>query len=150
MVPVLTKYHPLRMNNRSNKRRICMLFHGRFHGPFIWRSTEDMAWDNLAPVGREFGSPDYERLSILDGYSWGNITEQEAMRHLGVDRDGLAAMLKADGLELPEAVLQSRRETADGLSPRREVGDARALKGMFGKSEKAVSIEDMNPLHRNP
>lgn len=54
------------MNARSNKRRINQRFYGRFHASFIWRSAEDWAWDNMTPVGREFGSPDYERLSILD------------------------------------------------------------------------------------
>lgn len=29
-------------------------------------SEEDRAWDNMAPVGREFGSPDYERLMEQD------------------------------------------------------------------------------------
>lgn len=28
--------------------------------------AEMLAWDNMAPVGREFGSPEYERLSELD------------------------------------------------------------------------------------
>lgn len=30
------------------------------------QSDEDRAWDNMAPVGREFGSPDYERLMEQD------------------------------------------------------------------------------------
>ena len=29
-------------------------------------SSEDCAWLDVAPVGREFGSPDYERLMALD------------------------------------------------------------------------------------
>lgn len=29
-------------------------------------SSEDCAWLDMAPVGREFGSPDYERLMALD------------------------------------------------------------------------------------
>lgn len=29
-------------------------------------SDEDSAWDNMAPIGREFGSPDYERLMEHD------------------------------------------------------------------------------------
>ncbi len=29
-------------------------------------TEEDHAWLNMAPVGREFGSPDYERLSVMD------------------------------------------------------------------------------------
>lgn len=148
MAPVLTKYHPLQMNNRSNKQRICTLFHGRFHGPFMWRSAEDQAWLDITPVGREFGSPDYERLSILDMYSWGDITEQEAMRQLGVDREGLAAMLEADGLDLSNEVLESHRKPMEDLSTRRKTGEIEALKGMFGKTARTVSIEEMNSLHR--
>lgn len=30
------------------------------------KSDEDRAWDNMAPVGREFGSPDFERLAEGD------------------------------------------------------------------------------------
>lgn len=29
-------------------------------------TAEDRAWLDMAPVGREFGSPDYERLAQLD------------------------------------------------------------------------------------
>jgi len=30
------------------------------------RTPEEQAWLDLAPVGREFGSPDWERLNMLD------------------------------------------------------------------------------------
>ncbi len=138
------------MNNRSNKQRICMLFHGRFRGPFVGRSAEDQTWLDIKPVGREFGSPDYERLSILDMYSWGNLTEQEAMRQLGVDRHGLVAMLEADGLGLSDEVRASHRKTIEDMSTPRKIGDIAALKGMFGKTARTVSVEEMNPLHRKP
>jgi hypothetical protein len=39
------------MNNKQRKRR---------------QSDEDKAWETMAPVGREFGSPDYERLAQQD------------------------------------------------------------------------------------
>jgi hypothetical protein len=29
-------------------------------------ASEDLAWLDAAPIGREFGSPDYERLTALD------------------------------------------------------------------------------------
>ena len=61
------------MSARSNKRRVVNLFHGRFHSTFLWRSAEDFEWLNMAPVGREFGSPDYERLEALDLYSYGRV-----------------------------------------------------------------------------
>lgn len=34
--------------------------------PNAAQSDDDRAWDNMAPVGREFGSPDYERLMEQD------------------------------------------------------------------------------------
>lgn len=30
--------------------------------PTAPRSAEDLAWENMVPVGMEFGSPDFERL----------------------------------------------------------------------------------------
>ncbi|MBT3066717.1 hypothetical protein [Rhodoferax sp. U11-2br] len=33
---------------------------------FIWRSEEERAWLDMVPIGREFGSPDYERLEQED------------------------------------------------------------------------------------
>ena len=81
------------MSARANKRRINQRFFGRFHANFLWRSAEDLAWDNITPVGREFGSPDYERLSILDMYTCGTITESRALGLLNVDRTALLAML---------------------------------------------------------
>lgn len=54
------------MSSRSNKRRVANLFHRRFHSKFIWQSAEDREWLNATPVGREFGSPDYEKLMEQD------------------------------------------------------------------------------------
>ena len=55
------------MNSRKRKRFVHRLFHGRFHNrDFVWRSAEENAWLNTAPVGREFGSPDFERLMQQD------------------------------------------------------------------------------------
>lgn len=54
------------------------MFHGRFHGKFLWRSAEEQAWLDVAPVGREFGSPDCERLEQLDSY-----TSNSERRHSG-------------------------------------------------------------------
>ena len=138
------------MSLRGNKRRVALLFHARFHGSFVWRSGEDQAWLDITPVGREFGSPDYQRLSILDTYSWGNITEQEAMRQLDVDRHGLVAMLEADGLELTDEVRASRRKAIDDMSTPHKIGDITAIKGIFGKTARTVSVEEMNPFHRKP
>jgi hypothetical protein len=55
------------MNQRNRKRTVMELFHNRFYNTrFIWWSAEYRAWENMAPVGREFGSPDYDRLMKED------------------------------------------------------------------------------------
>lgn len=55
------------MNQRRRKRTVKELFHNRFYNTrFIWLSAEDRAWESMAPIGREFGSPDYERLMKED------------------------------------------------------------------------------------
>lgn len=73
------------MNNRRNKGRIYTLFYHRFHGERLWRSKEEQAWLDVTPVGREFGSPDFERLQILDLYVASQMTGDDAMRYLGLD-----------------------------------------------------------------
>lgn len=40
----------------------------------IKRTPEEQAWLDIAPVGREFGSPDWERLAMLDS---GLVTQKE-------------------------------------------------------------------------
>ena len=59
------------MNQRNRKRTVKELFHNRFYNTrFFWWSAEDRAWESMAPVGREFGSPDYERLMKEDADQW--------------------------------------------------------------------------------
>ncbi|KQB56684.1 MULTISPECIES: hypothetical protein [Acidovorax] len=72
------------MSTRTNKRRIYQLLHSHLHGKSIWRSAEEQAWLDVAPVGREFGSPDYERLQILDLYVASQMTGDDAMQALGL------------------------------------------------------------------
>lgn len=72
------------MNARMNKRRIYTLVSRRLHGRCLQRSAEEQAWLDVAPVGREFGSPDYERLQILDLYAAGQISGEAAMANLGL------------------------------------------------------------------
>ncbi len=38
----------------------------RFKEPWRWPTADDMAWVRMAPIGREFGSPDFDRLMALD------------------------------------------------------------------------------------
>ncbi len=91
-----------------------------------------------------------EQLSILDMYSWGNVTEQQAMGELGVDHHGLAAMLEAEGMEATEETREALRKAMEALLMRHKTGDVEARKGMFDTTAKTVSIEEMNPLHRRP
>lgn len=55
------------MNQRRRERTVKELFHNRFYNTrFVWWSAEDRAWETMAPVGREFGSPDYGHLMRKD------------------------------------------------------------------------------------
>ncbi len=59
------------MNQRNRKRTVKELFHNRFYNTrFFWWSAEDRAWESMAPIGLEFGSPDYERLMKEDADQW--------------------------------------------------------------------------------
>lgn len=73
------------MNTRMYKRRIHKFFYRRFQGTRLWRSKEEQEWLDVAPVGREFGSPDYERLQIMDLYEEGKMSREEAIRRLGAE-----------------------------------------------------------------
>ena len=116
------------MSNRTNKRRIYQLLHSRFHGKTLWRSAEEQAWLDVAPVGREFGSPDYERLQILDLYAAGQITSVDAMRSLEINTlEDLHHLVVAADLIIPRL---------DAATP---------LKGMSAvKVAQAASIKGMN------
>ena len=41
----------------------------KLHQDWAASEAESAAWDNVAPIGREFGSPDYERLEKLDHFA---------------------------------------------------------------------------------
>lgn len=53
------------MKNRKAKRRIYALAMAYFASQSR-RSGQEFAWDSVRPVGREFGSRDYERMAKLD------------------------------------------------------------------------------------
>jgi hypothetical protein len=55
------------VNSRKRKYRVCQLLAGRF---LISGRYWNPGWnvDGEIPVGCEFGSPDYEALSELDGF----------------------------------------------------------------------------------
>ncbi|MDI1269255.1 MAG: MbcA/ParS/Xre antitoxin family protein [Polaromonas sp.] len=50
------------MSRRKRKRIVGQLFHSRF----LWQFSEEQEWLNMAQVGHEFGSSDYDRLMQLD------------------------------------------------------------------------------------
>lgn len=90
------------MSTRTNKRRIYAMFDRRFGGKPFWRSAEEQAWLDVAPVGREFGSPDYERLQILDMYEAGQLTAEAVMQKLGINSlEDLRRQMHAAGLTVP-------------------------------------------------
>lgn len=72
------------MSIRKNKRRINRLRNSQTLQKAWVRSAEEQAWLDVVPVGREFGSPDYERLQILDLCAEGTISSDDAMRKLGI------------------------------------------------------------------
>lgn len=63
-----------RMSARKTKRRISNLMYARLHRKPVRLSDELRFWNNIAPVGREFGSPDFERLLEEDIKKWASAT----------------------------------------------------------------------------
>lgn len=50
------------------------------YDPTVARSQEEQAWQDMSPVGREFGSPDYERLMREDFERAIRASRQEVMK----------------------------------------------------------------------
>ena len=101
------------MSARTNRRRVSSLFYGRFHAKFIWRSAQEQALLDAAPVGREFGSPDYERLQVLDRYADGVLPSRDAMALLGIScLEDLYAQTLSAGRELPHLSEEGAKASA--------------------------------------
>lgn len=66
--------------------------------------VDDMAdWDSMAPVGREFGSPDYERLAELDNLACEALGDLlNARRWLDTPHDKLDGLAPEKVAETPE------------------------------------------------
>ncbi|TBO34449.1 DUF2384 domain-containing protein [Aquabacterium lacunae] len=127
-------------------------------------SDEEQAWLDKAPVGREFGSPDYECLTALDQaafaafQSWERVRDWLETPHPQLNGicpedavrnpDGLSkvmAILMMAGSHASDSLMREaekmpvqERDSSNGLA------EIRNLKGMFGRSSKRVSVEDMN------
>jgi hypothetical protein len=56
---------PQMASQRRRKAAICAAMHRRA----LPHSLEARAWANIAPVGREFGSPDFDRLMEEDHHN---------------------------------------------------------------------------------
>lgn len=70
----------------------------------MWRSAEEQAGLDVAPVGREFGSTDYERLQILDRYAENQMSGEDAMLKLGLKSlEDLHQLMLAANLIVPRA-----------------------------------------------
>jgi hypothetical protein len=127
-------------------------------------ADEQQAWLDIAPVGREFGSPDYECLTALDQAafaafrSWEQVRDWLATPHPQLDGicpedaarnpDGLSKVMPIlmmagihasnDFMREAEKIPVQERDSFNGLA------DIQNLKGMFGRPSKRASIEDMN------
>lgn len=53
------------MKSRSKKRQLYAKVK-LFRESRFWMTDEEYSWEFMRPVGREFGSPDYERLAAID------------------------------------------------------------------------------------
>ncbi|MGH8436075.1 MAG: hypothetical protein ACRERX_16725 [Pseudomonas sp.] len=84
------------MSARSNKKRVSRLFYSRFHGLFRWMSAGEQAWEYAAPVGREFGSPDYDRLTRQDLENQTGVFDPAYKKKKGRSVLKLAGMFKSE------------------------------------------------------
>ncbi|MFS2113395.1 hypothetical protein [Herbaspirillum frisingense] len=57
----------MRKKQAHNKR--LYIRHLAFKKQYVF-AGEDRAWMNIRPVGREFGSPDFERSAALEKATW--------------------------------------------------------------------------------
>lgn len=71
--------------------------------PWLWRSAEDIAWDRSRPAGREFGSPDYDRLMVQDQAAFAALGSIERVRQwLDAPNAQLDGMCPEDVARSPE------------------------------------------------
>jgi len=127
-------------------------------------SDEDQAWLDAPAVGREFGSPDYERLTAMDQAAFAAFQSWEQVRHwlaaANPRLDGACpedAARSPDGLSKVMSILMMAGGSAsDDFVREREnlpvqerdslqgLKGLKSLKEMFGRPSMPVSIEDMN------
>lgn len=119
----------------------------------------------MAPVDREFGSPDYESLTALDQAAFAAVQSWERVRDwLATPNPQLEGIRPEDAARNPEGLSKvmstlmlhgsqasndfmrkaekmstQERDALNGLT------DIKSLKGMFGRPSKRASIEDRAP-----
>lgn len=118
----------------------------------------------MAPVGREFGSPDYERLTALDQAAFAAFQSWERVQHWlttpNSQLDGACpddAVRSPDGLRKVMSILMLEGGRADDNCMREAekmpiqeraalngLAEIKSLKGMFSRPYKPTSIEDVN------
>lgn len=126
--------------------------------------AEEKDWLDMAPVGREFGSPDYERLTALDQaafaafQSWKQVRDWLATPNPQLDGicpedatrtpDGfskvMSILLVAGGHASDDFMHEAQKVPAQERDTLNGFAEIKSLKGMFGPPSKQVSIEDMN------
>jgi len=118
----------------------------------------------MAPVGREFGSPDYERLTALDQAAFAAFQSWEQVRDWLVapnpqldgvcpedaarSSDGLskvmAILMTADGRAIGDFMREAENMPVQERDSLKGLCEIKNLKGMFGRPSRQVSVEDMS------
>lgn len=125
-------------------------------------SGEEKACLDTAPVGREFGSPDYECLTALDQAAFAAFQSWEQARgwlatpnpqldgicpeDAETNPDGLSKVMSilmmAGGHASDDFMREAEKIPVQELDSVDGPGDIKNLKGMFGRPSKRASIED--------
>jgi len=70
-------------------------------------SYEEQAWLDMAPVGREFGSPEYESLTALDQAAFAAFQSWELVQHwLATPNSQLDGACPEDAARSPDGLMK--------------------------------------------
>jgi len=93
-------------------------------------SSEDQDWLDIRPVGREFGSPDYERLTALDDAAFSIFQSWEQVR----------VWLAEPNSELGGASPEDVARSSDGLQ---KIMSILMLAGARASGDFMLEVEDL-------
>lgn len=119
-------------------------------------SDEEKAWLDMAPVGREFGSPDYECLTALDQaafaafQSWEQVRDwlatpnpqldgicpEDAARNLDGLSKVMSILVMAGGHASDDFMREAERTPVQERDAFNGLAEIKNLKGMFGLPSK--------------